>query len=104
MSEPQINPNEISTTTVFLLLGRLEKMCESGFEGMNGRLDKLNGRVGNTEQAIAVLEDRAEHANKRADEAADKADSAGGNAKWWSVGIAGVISGAFEIWRALYGK
>lgn len=104
MADPQINPNEISTTTVYLLLGRLEKMCEHGFEGMNDRLDKVNGRVGHAEQEIAVLKDRADQTKTRADEAADTADSARGSARWWSLGIASVIAGAAEVLRSYYGK
>lgn len=97
-------PPDINTTALYLLFGRLEKMCENGFDGMNTRLDKLNGRVGTTEQDVAVLKDRAAHTESRADEAADTAHSARGSARWWSVGIAGAISIAFEAWRSVYGK
>ena len=108
--QPQINPTEISTTTVYLLLGRLEKMCENGFDGVHARLDKLNGRMGDAEQDIAVLKDRAAQAEHRAEAAKDRADEAvstsegaKGSARWWSIGLSSAIVTIIEVVRQIYG-
>lgn len=39
---------------------RLIQTVDRGFEGLNNRLDRLNGRMGDTEQEVAVLKDRSD--------------------------------------------
>lgn len=36
------------------------RVLQDGINGINARLDRQNGRLGEAEQAIAVLEDRSE--------------------------------------------
>lgn len=38
---------------------------QKGIDGIHARLDKLNGRVGENEQEIAVLKDRSDRAERQ---------------------------------------
>jgi hypothetical protein len=57
-------------------------------DGVNDRLDELNGRTRASEQKIAVLEDR----------------SAGGKSAAWGGGVAGVLISIVEIIKWVSGR
>jgi hypothetical protein len=49
---------EISREEFYHALGALSKAVDSGFAGVNARLDKINGQVNTHREEIAVLKDR----------------------------------------------
>lgn len=71
-------------------LERLYQTIDDGFRGVHSRLDRMNGRVGTTEQAIAVLKDRSEGSKSAA--------------AAWGGGIGAVIVAVVEAVRWLVGK
>lgn len=62
-------------------------------DGVNARLDILNGRQRTAEQDIAVLKDRSEEA---------KTTSRNQGAVWGSI-AGGVMTGALWVWQTLSG-
>ena len=51
-----VGPNDL--TLVLKLLDNMQSTMETGFEAVNTRLDKLNGRVATSESSIATLDER----------------------------------------------
>jgi hypothetical protein len=80
MGEP-----ELSRTEFYHALMQLSKAVDSGFEGVNRRLDTMNGSVKRHGEAIAVLEDRGTH---------DR------GARWGAFGN-GVATAAIVLWQLL---
>ena len=74
---------EITRAEFEARISRLDAAVERGFDQVLGRLDQLNGRVRDTEQRVAVLEDR------------DGRDlqAARMSAARWGGGIAAIIAG-----------
>jgi hypothetical protein len=100
---------QLNVTTVYLLLGRLEQTVTNGFEGINERLDALNGQTKRHGEEIAVLMDRSAKAETKTQEAADvakvandEAASVKGKAAKWSALVAGVLYTLVEAAKALW--
>lgn len=89
MADPELSPS-----AVYLLLVRLEKQVSEGFDGINDRLDSLNGKVNRHETAIAVLTAKAE--------SPPEAPSVRGSAMKWSAIGGGVIATIIETVKALW--
>ncbi|MES2958117.1 MAG: hypothetical protein V4792_08010 [Pseudomonadota bacterium] len=50
--------DELSREEFYHALGVLSKGMDRGFEGVNDRLDRINGQVNTHREEIAVLKDR----------------------------------------------
>ena len=50
--------DELSREEFYHALGALSKAVDTGFTGVNARLDKINGQVNTHREEIAVLKDR----------------------------------------------
>lgn len=50
--------DDLSREEFYHALGALSKAVDTGFDGVNRRLDRLNGQVVDHGESIAVLEDR----------------------------------------------
>lgn len=66
------------------------KVLQDGIDGINARLDRMNGRVSDNEQEIAVLKDRS-----------DRAEKQGG--LFGAIG-GGAVTGIIFVVKALMGK
>jgi hypothetical protein len=77
---------ELSREEFYHALAQLSKAVDSGFHGVNARLDKINGQVNTHREEIAVLKDRGNR------------DVAARNASGASL----LASGALFIWQKFF--
>lgn len=86
-------------------IGDMRTDLRERVDGVNARLDVLNGRTRTSELAIAVLNDRSERAESIASAAAADAKSQARETGWkWGGGAGAAIGGAIvAAWKLLSG-
>jgi hypothetical protein len=78
-------------------IGDMRADLRERVDGVNDRLDVLNGRTRTSELAIAVLNDRSERAEKLAQQASDEASA---SARLWGGGAGAFVGGVvFTVWK-----
>lgn len=81
---------EISREEFYHALSALTRSIDSGFAGTNARLDRINGRVGATENKITAIETLMDERDKQAGK--DNTARAGGF-------IGSAVGAAALIWQ-----